>query len=174
MILSDIPHSSSVFVDANIFIYHFAGPTALSPACSAFLGRIEDGAIRGITSTVVLIEVLHRLMILEAAGTFRLPPRDAVRHLKEHPHEAKTLVAHQRTIPKIRQMGVEVVAVGMEDIEQSHKIKRGYGLLTNDALVVAAMQRSGVAALASNDPDFQTVRTITLYRPIPAHENRPS
>ena len=113
-------------------------------------------------------------MILEAAGTFRLPPRDAVRHLKEHPHEAKTLVAHQRTIPKIRQMGVEVVAVGMEDIEQSHEIKRGYGLLTNDALVVAAMQRSEVTALASNDPDFQTVGTITLYRPIPAHENRPS
>lgn len=71
-------------------------------------------------------------------------------------------------------MGVEVVTVGMEDIERGHEIKRGYGLLTNDALVVAAMQRSGVAALASNDPDFQTVETITLYRPISAHGNRPS
>lgn len=113
-------------------------------------------------------------MILEVAGTFRLPARDALRHLKEHPHEAKTLVADQRTIPKIRQMGVEVVTVGMEDIERSHEIKRGYGLLTNDALVVAATQRSGVAALASNDPDFQTVGTITLYRPTSAHANRPS
>jgi predicted nucleic acid-binding protein len=163
--LSEVPNGLSVFVDANIFIYHFSGPTPLSPACSAFLGRIEGGAIRGLTSTIVLVEVLHRLMILEAAGVFQLPPRDALRHLKEHPQEAKKLLAHQTSVSKIREMGVEVVLVGVEDILRSNEIKQQHGLLTNDAILVAVMERLGASALASNDPDFQTVGTITLYRP---------
>ncbi len=45
--LSEISDGLSIFIDANIFIYHFSGPTPLSPACSAFLRRIEDGVIRG-------------------------------------------------------------------------------------------------------------------------------
>ncbi len=166
--LAEIPDGLSVFIDANIFIYHFSGPTTLSPACSTFLRRIEDGVIRGLTSTVVLVETLHRLMILEAAGTFQLPPRDALRYLKEHPQQAKGLLVHQASIAKIREMGVEVVVIGPEDILQSNTIKQQHGLLTNDAVLLAAMERSGVTALASNDPDFETVGTITLYRPTPS------
>ncbi|OGB91483.1 MAG: hypothetical protein A3G35_08015 [candidate division NC10 bacterium RIFCSPLOWO2_12_FULL_66_18] len=165
--LSEIPDGLSVFIDANIFIYHFSGPTPLSPACSAFLRRIEDGVIRGLTSTVVLVEVLHRLMILEAVGALQLPPRDALRYLKEHPQEGKRLLVHQASVSKIQAMGVEVVIVGLEDILRSNEIKRQHGLLTNDAVLLAVMERSGVAALASNDPDFQAVETITLYRPAP-------
>jgi predicted nucleic acid-binding protein len=62
-------------------------------------------------------------------------------------------------------MGVEVVLVGVEDILRSNEIKQQHGLLTNDAILVAVMERLGASALASNDPDFQTVGTITLYRP---------
>lgn len=87
--------------------------------------------------------------------------------LKDHPHQTKTLLAHQATVSKIREMGVEVVNVGVEDILRSNEIKRQHGLLTNDAVLIAVMERSGVTALASNDPDFQTVETITLYRPTP-------
>lgn len=54
-------------------------------------------------------------------------------------------------------MGIEVVRVGLEEIERSHEAKRRYGLLTNDALLVATMQQAGVTALASNDPDFGRV-----------------
>lgn len=57
------------------------------------------------------------------------------------------------------------MTVGIEDILRSNEIKRQHGLLTNDAVLLAAMERSGVTSLASNDPDFQTVGTITLYRP---------
>ncbi len=172
--LSEIPDGASAFIDANIFIYHFSGPTALSPACSAFLERAEHGTLQGFTSTIVLIEVLHRLMILEAVGAFQIAPRDATRYLKEHPHQAKALAAHQAATQKIQQMGVQLVIVGVEDIERSHEIKRQHGLLTNDALVLTVMERSGVTALASNDPDFQLVDTITLYRPMPPARVPPS
>ena len=86
---------------------------------------------------------------------------------REHPNEAKSLTSHQAAPRKIVQIGVEVVAVGLQDIEQSHEIKRQYGFLTNDALLVAVMQRSAVTPLASNDPDFERVPVVALYRPIP-------
>ena len=112
--LAKIPDGAAVFIDANVFIYHFSGPSPLSPACSAFLQRVEDGLLRGLTSTVVLIEVLHRLMILEAVGSLRLHPREAIRYLKEHPEHVKSLHAHHRAPERIHQMGVEVVSVGLE------------------------------------------------------------
>ncbi len=56
----------------------------------------------------------------------------------------------------------------LEEIERSQQAKARYGLLTNDALLVTSMQRDGLTALASNDPDFDRVEGITLYRPSPA------
>lgn len=159
-----IPDGASIFIDANIFIYHFSGPTVLTPACSDFLKRVEGGAIRGFTSTIVLIEVLHRLMILEAVGTFQLPARDALRCVKEHPHQAKTLVVHQASVQKIRQIGVEVVTVGVEDIERSHQIKRTHGLLTNDALLGRQPRWAARAAHVGLEPSITPASALTVAR----------
>jgi predicted nucleic acid-binding protein len=107
-------------------------------------------------------------MVLEATSRFNLPPREALRYLKAHPERAKTLLAHHDSVRTILQIGVEVVVVGLEDIARSHDVKQRYGLLTNDALTVAVMERYGVTALASNDPDFESVPTLALYRPTPS------
>ena len=115
-------------------------PAPPSPACSAFLQRVEDGVLRGLTSTVVLIEVLHRLMILEAVGSLRLHPREATRYLKGHPEHVKSLHVHHRVPERIRQMGVEVVSVGLEEIEQSHEAKARYE------------ERPGLATLSEMSP----------------------
>jgi hypothetical protein len=45
MLLSDLGDGSSVFIDANIFIYHFSKGSKLNPASSKFLERIEEGKI---------------------------------------------------------------------------------------------------------------------------------
>jgi len=68
MLLSDLEDGSSVFVDANIFIYHFSKGSKLNPACSNFLERIEGGKIHGFNSVTVIQEVAHRMMIVEAAS----------------------------------------------------------------------------------------------------------
>jgi predicted nucleic acid-binding protein len=85
----DVPDGSDVFVDANIFVYHFSGPTEYTDSSTAFLQRIEEGKVSGSTSTLVLAETLHRLMIIEAASALRLEPKAAIRHLKAHPEELK-------------------------------------------------------------------------------------
>ena len=63
MKLSEIETGSRVFVDANIFIYHFTG---VSNECSDFLERCERGKIHATTTVSVIMEVLHCLMIVEA------------------------------------------------------------------------------------------------------------
>lgn len=120
------------------------------------------------TSAVVMIELLHRLMALEAVSTLHLQPRDATRYLREHPESAKTLALHRRALAVVHAMGVEVAPVDSATIEDSHAVKAQHGFLTNDALVLATMQRLGITALASNDSDFGRVQAITLYRPAEA------
>ena len=72
MLLSDLEDGSSVFVDANIFIYHFSKGSKLNPASSKFLERIEEQKINGFTSIAIIQEVAHRMMIVEAASILPL------------------------------------------------------------------------------------------------------
>src|SRR5919109_627334 len=92
--LAALPSGRRVFIDANIFIYHFA-QTPLSAPCTAFLRRVEIGDIQGTTSVVVLAEVAHRLMVLEAIAAFGFPSRTAVKQLKEHPALVKQLTHYK-------------------------------------------------------------------------------
>src|SRR6266851_5741901 len=52
--LDALQDESSVFIDANIFVYHF---TAASASCRRLLARCAAGSIRGLTSLPVLLEV---------------------------------------------------------------------------------------------------------------------
>ncbi len=87
MFLSDLRDGSSVFIDANIFIYHFSKESKLNPASSKFLERIEEGKINGFTSIAIIQEVTHRMMIVEAASILpEIKVKDLVRYLKVHPN----------------------------------------------------------------------------------------
>ena len=62
MFLEEIPSGTRVLIDSNVFICHFLD---ISQSCTDFLCRVEDEEVIGYISTVVLAEVLHRLMIAE-------------------------------------------------------------------------------------------------------------
>jgi len=51
MFLSDLKKGTSIFIDANIFIYHFSKESRFNQACLNFLQYIEAGSISGFTST---------------------------------------------------------------------------------------------------------------------------
>lgn len=76
----EIPDHSEVFVDANVFVYHFSGPTEYTNSCTQFLQRIEEARLSGLTSVLVLAETLHRLMIIEAATKLHIEPKQALRY----------------------------------------------------------------------------------------------
>ncbi|MFH1625481.1 MAG: hypothetical protein ABID54_10065 [Pseudomonadota bacterium] len=101
MFLSDLEDGSSIFIDANIFIYHFSKESKLNPASSDFLERVESGRIRGVTSTSIIQEATHRMMIMEAAAILvEIKARDMVKYLKSRPDVVKKLVMHQTSLVK--------------------------------------------------------------------------
>lgn len=167
MTLSQIPSDIRIFVDANIFVYHFSGPTELTPTCSAFLRRIEEGSLAAFTSLTVLTEVLHRLMIIEATGILQTESKQIVRFLKEHPAEVQKLTKHLVVPEKIQAIGVQILAPTLDDLLASQQFKRALGFLTNDAINLAVMKAHHLTHLATNDPDFTRVDALTIWKPSP-------
>lgn len=167
MSLRTIPSATEVFIDANIFVYHFSGPTELTPACSVFLRRIEDRDLMGFTSLTVVAEVLHRLMIIEATEMLQVEAKRVVRYLKEHPTEVRKLTKHLAVPEKIHTMGVHILAPTLDDLLASQEFKITFGFLTNDAINLAVMKRHHLTHIATNDPDFERVGYLKVWRPSP-------
>ena len=88
MILAELRDGDRVFIDANIFIYHFGGR---SMEGKAFLERCARRELLGYTFTPVLAEVLHRHMVAEAIAKGLVTARTAVRKLGETPELVKQL-----------------------------------------------------------------------------------
>ena len=67
MTFADLVAGDSVFVDANVLIY-LAGPDPIFGAvCQQLMLSIDKQQFLGYTSTHVLAEVAHQLMIIEAS-----------------------------------------------------------------------------------------------------------
>ena len=163
MKLEDMEPSSDVFIDANIFIYHFTG---VSEECSGFLSRCERGELNGFTSINVLLEVLHRLMMVEAVKKRLIKPPRVLRKLKERPEKVCQLNDYFTSTLAILDMGIKVYPIASELLRSSHVIRAQYGLLVNDSLVAALMQEEGIQKLATNDDGFSIVEWIELFKPV--------
>lgn len=166
MFLYDLEDGSSIFIDANIFIYHFSKESKLNSASSNFLERAEERNISGFTSTSIVQEVTHRMMIAEAVAI--LPDvnrKDMVGYLKSHPDIVKKLIIHQSIPEKITSFNLEIISPDLHTIERSQQMKRRYGFLSNDALSLQIMEDLKINNFASNDSDFERVSFITLYKP---------
>ena len=116
------------------------------------------------TSTHVLSEVAHHLMTLEAATHFGWTSK-VVQHLKQQPSAIQQLSAFRQAIEKVPQLGIQVLTVPAGLIATATVLSQQYGLLSNDALIVAVMQANGLSKFASNDADFDRVPGLTRYAP---------
>ena len=164
--LGEIPSGSQIFIDANIFIYHFGGNGDIADACTEFLLRVENRDVQAFTSTVILTEVLHRLMIVEAVEKYGRPLKGIVRYLKEHPDVVMSLEKYSMVPEKIQQMNVIPLLITLEDILDSKRIRESHGLLTNDSTSVSVMRRFGISNIATNDSDFERVAGIEVWKPL--------
>ena len=58
MFLHEIEAGSKVFIDANIFVYHFSKGSEFNKSCTEFLYRTETSQIHGFTSVAILKNVV--------------------------------------------------------------------------------------------------------------------
>ena len=165
MTFADIPAASAVFLDANTFIYHFAPDPILASPCTDLLIRAKKQEVEGYTSTHVISEVAHRLMTIEAIKTFGWPVAGIVSRLQKHPAEVMKLSAFRAAIQEIPQFGLHVLTITPDLLDAGAAVSQQSGLLSNDALIVAVMQRHGLSNLASHDHGFDRVPGIARFAP---------
>ena len=162
MTLADIEEGAAVFVDANVFVYHFVGA---SSDCTALLRRCEIGEIHGSTSALVLAEVCHRLMMIEAVERRLVAPGNVARKLARRPEVVRQLAYHETSVQAIPAMGIEIVGVTEATIRLGLRHQTRYGLLTNDSVIVASMQQRGVRLLATADRRLADVDEVEIRVP---------
>lgn len=162
MTFDQLQPGEKIFIDANIFVYHVNG---ISSECKHFLSRCSQKEIIGYTSTFVLAEILHRLMIAEAIRKKYIRTKNPVQQLKKHPEVVKQLSDYIADVVKIREMNVKILDLTPKCIEESANIRKTEGLLTNDSLIVATMKQASFSKLATNDDDFDNIAWLDIYKP---------
>ena len=167
MTLAELRAGYRVFIDANIFIYHFGGR---SEECKIRLERCARRELLGYSSTAILAEVLHRLMVAEAIAKELVTAKTAVRKLGEQPELVKQLTQYQDDVDKIPQMSLTILDLTREIVTASAEVRKDEGLLTNDSLAVACMREQGLTKLATANGDFDRVTSLEVCKPTDLEE----
>ncbi|MCL4191633.1 MAG: PIN domain-containing protein [Thermoguttaceae bacterium] len=165
MNFSSIASGTSLFVDANVFVYSYAGDQVLGDPCTDLLERIELKDLQGFISASLFSEVAYRLMTLEACQTLGWSYAGIARQLRRHPAEIQKLQKFRKALDDIAAIGIRILPVSAPDVLMAGDLSIQHGLLSGDALILAMMHNNGLMHLASNDADFDRVPGITRYAP---------
>ena len=150
-----------MFLDSSVFILHASEGAA---DCRRLLERCEAGELSGVTSALVLAEVTHRLMMMEAVADHLVTSGKAVAKSKARPELVRRLRKYDEFVAAIPLMGVDVVPLDLAVLLRAADVRRRTGLLTNDSIVVAAAETSGAAILATADSDFHSLTHLKIVR----------
>lgn len=162
MQLNELKTGESVFIDANIFLYHFTGA---SEDCREFLKRCENGNLFGTTSLAVLAEVCHRLMIAEAVKRGLIRSLKPAVRLQKKPEIVKMLSEYSAQMMNIAGWGIKVVVPPHDMIVKSQIYRSQFGLLTNDSFIPVCMTLANTDKLATNDEAFSRIPSLQVYFP---------
>lgn len=165
MKLKQLPKGVTVFIDASIFIYYLNGDDALAQACAAFFKRTKRREVKAVTSVTVAMEVIHRVMVQEAAEKLNMQGGKLISYLKKHPDVVKRLTRHRRVPSIIYRLGVRIEPVTYIHVHSSRTARQNYGLMANDSLIIAFMEKNHIRHLVTNDDDFKRVPNIQVWQP---------
>ena len=162
MKIGEISSGSTVFVDSDIFVYHFTG---VSNECTGFLERCERGELEAATNVSVITEVLYYLMIVEAFRKELVKPPNLADQLSQSPQTLKLLNEYFVHTEMIQEMGIVIRPLKFDTIVRSHMLRLTSGLMVNDSIVVASMKQERINLLATSDRSFESVSEIQLCMP---------
>ncbi len=163
--LGKISSGRAVFIDANIFHFYLRGPTAQQKACTDLLQKVETGDVAGYTSTLVLDELIYKILLKKIEEKYKRNPLDI---LQRSPEEAS---AHSQDLRRVVNTvmginGLTVLAVEARHIEESVDHIQKYSLLPRDAVHLSVMDTIECTDLASADTDFDRVTNLNRWTPL--------
>ncbi|MGC9444786.1 MAG: type II toxin-antitoxin system VapC family toxin [Candidatus Methanospirareceae archaeon] len=161
--LTTLQSGSKVFLDSNIFTYHLSGHSVFGEPCREFLKNIERGIYEGYVNDVVFSEVLLNYIKSELFRQRGIKPHKVVQEIKRDPSQLD-LVNFDVVTNLLEHLGVETLPISC-DCNELVKIIQEHLLLPHDALHVVTMHRYGIPHIATNDPDFERVDWLTVWKP---------
>ena len=138
---------TTVFLDANVFLYAIGEASPFRSACRALLEATANGTLSATTSSEVLQEVLH----VRSRRTSAASAVEAVR-------------AAASLVPEVLPVTREDVLLACDFLERHHHV----GLRGRDAVHVAVMRNRSLETLVSADADFDVLDVIKRVDPIEA------
>jgi predicted nucleic acid-binding protein len=164
----DVPAGARVFIDANIFHYAIIPVPPFTDAVLVFVNRLRAREFAGYASFQTLADAQHKTMLSLSAIQYSLTRPGLVGWLKNHPDQVRTLAGLTQAATMLRALPLNILPSDEAALLlEAAAICRTHGLLTNDSLIVALMQRHGITHLATNDDDFDRVPGITVWKPRP-------
>jgi len=155
----DIPANARVAVDANVLIYHFTGA---SQQCRAFLSRCQAREIGGFCPSHIALEALHRLMMVEAVSSGVVGTSPA-RKLSQAPERVKGLRSSYVHFEMLAAFGIEVLDLSARAVSRTPWWSLQYGMLANDAGLLAAMEDHRLTHLVTADRQFVGISSIRTW-----------
>jgi len=165
MTFADLAIHEHIYLDANTLVYHFSSHQVFGPSANQLMTRSENHEVEGYTSTHVLSEAAHRLMMIEAATLPGWKQTKVKLRLLQQPSALQNLHLFRRAVETVLHSRIQTFTIAPPLIVSAAVVSQQTGLLTNDALIVAIMQQRGLTNLASADTDFDRVAGIMRYAP---------
>lgn len=162
MKLSELTAAEPVFIDANIFLYHFTGA---SRECKEFLQRCEAQELSGITGVTIMAEVCHRLMLAEAIKRGFISSSKPAMQLQKKPEIIKRLSEYPAQMTNIMGWGITILPAPENILAESQVFRTQFGLLTNDSCIPVYMKAAGASKIATNDRAFRSIPSLHVYTP---------
>jgi len=128
-----------VYIDSMVFIYHFEGSPKHSPLTRRILHMVESGVVRGVTSTLTVMEILVKP--LRAANTRAV--RDYSYLITSFP-------------------GMTLRAVDVEVAERASELRAKYNVRAPDAIHAATSIVEGADAFITNDTRLKRIAEVNV------------
>lgn len=156
-----VPNGSDLLIDTNVFVYGLSGS---SPQCKECLRRCSIEQVTGITLYEVIHEATHKFMLAEGRSK-NLFVRQGASYLSAHPEQVKRLTDYWVNTQRL--LALNLVFLPMEEkiVIEAQKERFAAGLMTNEAIIIAAMHEYGISNIATADAAFNAVAGISVFSP---------
>ena len=160
--LSALPTGELIFIDSNILTYHLLNDPFYGTRCKEFVKKVENGEYEGFISPLVVSETLFNLIKATILKAYHLRPKEIVPFLKAKPQA----VSNVDLEPAMELFNLfSLVPISESEVRACYRAIKDYSLLTNDAFHVATMKQRELKNIATNDPDFERVAWLTVWKP---------
>lgn len=161
--LDDIPGGSLCVIDTNVLIYAEQG---VSDQSQRLLRRCARGELSGVLPQTVWQEVTHKLMLAESMMKGLVSGGNSAARLAAKPEAIKGLSLYRAKVQALVDLGLGFEACTLNDLTKTaFRMQEKYGLLTNDAVVLAVALRLKADALVSGDRAFRSVTEMAVHCP---------